>query len=461
VPLRLDRPLAWKAADADATRMLTELQANIVKPHVRDHLAVMFFNFSNRSDGRAFMQTLVPFVKSALQHLQEIEVFKTSGKKIPGSVYVGVGLSRAGYKALGITSQPPDPSFKKGMKAQRTVLADPLSSGWDSTYRHELHAVVLIGDAANRAAVVNAARTQVLAARPATVTLVGEERGLSQHNSNGDGIEHFGYVDGRSQPLFLVEDIAGEARANWNPAFPLEQLIVTDPAVSVGAQKFFGSYFVFRKLEQNVRLFKKQEEELAAALKLAPGDEERAGAMVVGRFEDGTPATLQQGDKLLPVPNDFNYRHDPDGLKCPFGGHIRKTNPRGSGGFEPEADERKHLMARRGQTFGVRADDVNADLPPEKRPTGGVGLLFMAFNANLGNQFEFTQGTWANNPGFPNAPFAAGVDAVMGQGSRTKQRYSTTWNTPPLKEGDVFAQAVTMRGGDYFFMPSLAFLRSI
>jgi hypothetical protein len=42
---------------------------------------------------------------------------------------------------------------------------------------------------------------------------------------------------------------------------------------------------VFRKLEQNVRRFKQVEEDPADALELTGDDRERAGAMIVGRFE--------------------------------------------------------------------------------------------------------------------------------------------------------------------------------
>jgi deferrochelatase/peroxidase EfeB len=92
---------------------------------------------------------------------------------------------------------------------------------------------------------------------------VNVERGKAWKNSNGDGIEHFGYVDGRSQPLVLVSDIKKEQTETdgtsvWSPEFPLSQALVKDPAGT--GKSSFGSYFVFRKLEQNVRKFKEMEE---------------------------------------------------------------------------------------------------------------------------------------------------------------------------------------------------------
>ena len=57
-------------------------------------------------------------------------------------------------------------------------------------------------------------------------------------------------------------------------------------------------------------------------------------------------------------------------------------------------------MVRRAQTYGVRTDGVH-DGQLSTKPTGGVGLLFMAFNASIAEQFEFVQQAWLNNPWFP------------------------------------------------------------
>jgi deferrochelatase/peroxidase EfeB len=306
---------------------------------------------------------------------------------------------------------------------------------------------------------------------------VGEETGLAQRNANGDGIEHFGYIDGRSQPLFLDEDLDAERDGMdgtnvWNPAANLDQVLVPDPGAG---PNHFGSYFVFRKLEQNVRRFKQAEEDLADTLGVTGDDRDRAGAMIVGRFKDGTPLALQQTDGAHgPIMNNFTYDSDAEGRKCPFHAHIRKTNPRGSGGAQPAPQERLHLMARRGQTYGDRADvPFDSSVPPSQRPTGGVGLLFMAFNSQihfdfaagnfLGAQFDFTQAIWANSPQFPVAQPDPGLDPVIGQGPRPQQVYPRKWGELPdkTKPVDSVPQAVRMRGGEYFFMPSLAFLRNL
>ena len=126
---------------------------------------------------------------------------------------------------------------------------------------------MLIGDAneanvASKRAVIDGLFTP-------NVMLLGVETGRGQSNTHGDGIEHFGYVDGRSQPLFLNEDIAEEPHtpAGWDPSFALGRVLVKDSAARNPVQHF-GSCFIFRKLEQNVRRFHQSEEDLADALGL-------------------------------------------------------------------------------------------------------------------------------------------------------------------------------------------------
>ena len=469
MPVDLTKPLAWTTATGDASTMLSQLQPNILKGHVREHLQVLFVQFSERAAGRAFLGAVAGDMKSARKHLREVERFASAGT--PGTVYVGVGITRKGYAKLGIpaarvpgTSKPSAAPFRASMRSDASVLAlnDPPVSRWEEPYRHTIHAVVLIGDATS--ASVTAKRAQIDALCNAKVVLLGTETGRGQSNRSGDGIEHFGYVDGRSQPLFLEEDIAAEPRtpAGWHPAFALGRVLVRDSAAP-DPDRHFGSFLVFRKLEQNVRRMQQAERDLADELGLTGADRARAGATIVGRFRDGTPLTTNPAGGVHPVPNDFDYDADRQGRKCPFHGHIRKTNPRGSGGAESRASERRHIMARRGQTYGRRTDDINVELPPSARPTGGVGLLFMAFNAEVKRQFEFTQRIWASNPGFPLASPNGnpGLDQVIGQGARPTTKCPVAWNGPAMKSVSAVPQAVTMKGGEYFFVPSIAFLKSL
>jgi Dyp-type peroxidase family len=457
VTVSFEHPLDLGASGAAS--LLAELQPNILKAHVRNHLAVLLLTFTDEADARKFLRDLADgeLMKSAKQHIDEVKAYKAD-KRTRGTPYVGVALSFEGYAALGIPAsrRPADRSFRRGMSdpATRAALRDPSPSTWEAPYRAPIHAIVLIGDASE--AKVSSTRAKVLGLKRDSVIVVGEETGLYQRNDDGDGIEHFGYVDGRSQPLFIKQDVDEERATKdgatvWDPGFPLKQILVRDRAGSIES---YGSYLVFRKLEQNVQRFKEEEDRLADDLDLEGEDRERAGAMLVGRFEDGTPVTLQgEGGAHHPVMNDFTYASDGKGMKCPFYAHTRKVNPR-------DRATRAHVMARRGQTYGVRADDPSdEDVPSNRRPTGGVGLLFMAFNAHIARQFEFTQGELANKAG---AGDTAGMDPIIGQGRRSRVRSPECWAGVPrgdLRRTDPVAAAVTMKGGEYFFAPSLTFLR--
>jgi len=69
------------------------------------------------------------------------------------------------------------------------------------------------------------------------------------------------------------------------------------PDEAVDAEDAFGSFLVFRKLEQDVDRF----DQLVAGLALKLGvDEARAGALVIGRFKDGTPIALSKTETASP-----------------------------------------------------------------------------------------------------------------------------------------------------------------
>lgn len=469
----LNRTLSWKAAlgagtpqDTQDLAMLVDMQGNILKGHGRKHTANIFLRFSNADAGKKFLSSIGRDVPSALDQLMGTHLHKAIGAD--GGLFLAALLSAAGYEALGLQAKmPSDDPFSKGMGARQELLADPAKSTWDKGFDRDVHCMVLLGvdDPKGWAGKAGATRDSALVdirtriGSFAGVSIAAVEVGDALFNKDdGNGIEHFGYVDGRSQPLMLDEDLASESATKWDPRIPLSQVLLQDPGGALDVS--CGSYFVFRKLEQDVAGFKSAESSLAATLKMVEPDDERAGASVVGRFENGTPVVVSKveiplgGDKT--VSNDFNYDNDPSGLRCPFAGHIRKSNPR-------EFGTKDHLMARRGIPFGLRTDDPN-DGRIDNKPSGGVGLLFMAYQSDLANQFEFTQNAWVDNPNFNSAGAQpVGIDPVIGQGAKAdmKQRYPSTWGALPLSEPQAFGGFVKMRGGEYFFAPSLSFFKHL
>ncbi len=484
MPVRLNQPLS-KTPNADEQAMLAQLQGNILKGHGRKHTAHVFLRFdaAEQAGARAFLKSLASKLTTASLQLANSAKFRAAKKAGKAAIstppFMTCVLSASGYTALGIAApnQPADNAFRGGMKSRAPLLNDPAAATWDIGYQNENHAMILIGGDANattaaKSKQIDDALKALASTIPTSVTVIGVERGRAYFNGNEDGIEHFGYVDGRSQPLLRESDIeredaGGDGIVRWSPSFPLKQVLLRDPASNDA--NAFGSYFVYRKLEQNVQAFKAAETTLGAELQqlaVAQGhlfDPELAGAMIVGRFEDGTPVLLQNAEGMHhPVPNDFDYSGDQSGLKCPFHAHIRKTNPRGDTarmfGVSLES-EREHIMARRGITYGARKQNKKKAFLDQ--PTKDVGLLFMAYQSNVINQFEFTQASWANNTSFVNA--STGIDPVIGQGSASnKQKHRAGWGDVQASTQDSrFADFVTLKGGEYFFAPSLAFFAGL
>jgi Dyp-type peroxidase family len=230
----------------------------------------------------------------------------------------------------------------------------------------------------------------------------------------------------------------------------------------------FGSYFVFRKLDQNVFDFKKEEERISKLFNSTNGIKDRngvpnkelAGAMLVGRFEDGSEVVLNSNEKGITIPqqltNDFDYHSDSSASRCPFHAHIRITNPRANVGIPFAKSVR---LIRR----GIPYNDANRNVKKldTDKPKMGVGLLFMCYQANISSQFEFIQSSWANQ-GNIGGHFV-GKDGVIGQGPNTTVReLPNQWGANnSLQSVNSFHGFVTNKGGEYFFTPCISFLRSL
>jgi Dyp-type peroxidase family len=212
-----------------------------------------------------------------------------------------------------------------------------------------------------------------------------------------------------------------------------------------------GTYLVFRQLEQDVAAFNNACQEASENVGIP---EDRFKALVVGRWQKGSPIMKcpNAHDPALektPAANDFGYRSDPNGERCPIGSHIRRANPRDSLGDDPEESlrvTRRHRILRRGR-------------PYEK--DGRRGLHFICLNADIARQFEFIQQNWINDATFGGLD---GEDDPL-VGARVGRAAAGCVTLPPPAEHRVHARAtglapfVTVKGGGYFFLPGLTALR--
>jgi len=471
--------------------MLRDLQANILKGHGRNFAHHIFIKLDHHKADQAkrwIKEFATMKITSAFKQLDTRNAFKTSG--VDGGPVFLLSLAASAYKKLGVpaASMPGDPSFQAGMKASKDLLADEPGK-WEAPFTDSVDMMIIAADDDHRKAARLA--EEIIADVKHFATEVKEEKGkgLRMTLPSGDDIviEHFGYADGVSQPLYLLDDIAVQSGNKvWQDAEPLSLVLIPDPGGKTPDS--FGSYFVFRKLEQNVLEFKKNEGDAPGGtgkdsplprIKDGTGanNDDLPGAMIVGRFENGTPVVTSNGQAATTItkeadllPNDFDYRGDAhgsssNGSKCPFHAHVRITNPRADvGDFAHKVRVTRRGIPfddvnrfGKGHEFDIIVSDKQLD---DHRPEKGVGLLFMCYQADIGSQFEFIQSLWVNQGDVNNK--MVGQDGIIGQGPNTTPKtLPAQWGQASPANKMQFGGHVTMKGGEYFFTPSIGFLKAL
>jgi Dyp-type peroxidase family len=289
----------------------------------------------------------------------------------------------------------------------------------------------------------------------------------------GEQREHFGFTDGFSQPAIegvAREDVRGQgipyksptwwpfAKTHWRAIKPGEFVLGYEdedrgPAPAPPAPfDRNATYMVWRKLRQDVGAFRAQLAEQARRLEL---DEELVAAKLVGRWRDGSPLVLRPdgpdpalgNDKRRA--NDFRYGDDPDGLRCPRGAHVRRTNPRDTLGWEGRLTAR-HRILRRGMPYGPPLPEGAADDGEDR------GLLFVCLQASIARQFEIVQSQWCNDG---NA-FGLGREADPITGPAGSEVRHIIEGDPPRVVAPLRSH-VECRGGEYLVVPSVSALRAL
>jgi Dyp-type peroxidase family len=328
--------------------------------------------------------------------------------------------------------------------------------------------------------------------------------------------EHFGYTDGISNPFFKgntahegalmgggkVTTAPPETREGWQPLETGEFLLghkdeaseyPEAPTPALLARN--GTFMVYRKLHQNVGAFDAYLERVGATF---PGGKEALAAKFVGRWRNGAPLTTfpteteandfaarwAQAKAAIAAASDaaardaakkrfadlnlqftaFDFTKDIDGGRCPAGAHTRRANPRSAlefgqtGAFEtPGAISNRRRILRRGLPYGDST---------ERKDDGDHGIVFMAMNASLRRQFEFVQQQWmnyGNDFGLANDkdPIAGNHRTLNGMPDGRMVVMSNPKEPVPPFFCTQLPRFVEVRGGDYFFMPSLTALRLI
>jgi hypothetical protein len=298
---------------------------------------------------------------------------------------------------------------------------------------------------------------------------------------------HFDIHDGISKVVYTQADYEKlrkpkDGQWAWDPRHELSTLLVEDPLTD--APDAYGSYFVFRKYSQDVKVYedtlkaiadeidkrRKSFEESKDHEGVLPPDQ-RFGAFggkkdealtelikqwIFGRGTDGE--TQLKDSAGAPIShNNFNFESDKDGGACPFHAHIRKMNPRGQTG-NPELEKQK-TIARRGTSLVATQVPVPNTQTTETRDA--KGLLFWCAQASIEDQFEYIQEKWANSFNVPvELEPTPDVDTVIGvidkkltDDKDPKSHWRRWKETSDIDYG--IWKAIKLVGAEYFYAPSL------
>ncbi len=456
-----------------AALALADIQGNVLHGYGFPRAAYLFFEVSDAGSGRAFVRELAitPATKWA--------------KRPPTTT--NVALTCAGLRALGVADAVLDrlpEAFTTAIRDRaRTRLGDTGPSDpntWvEGLGTSRSHILVTIGGSSETDPVPFETEIGRLLER-------AEAHGLGVvHRQEAKALEHrrehFGWADGFGQPA--VEG-AGDSRAGqgvpqedqttWRDVkageFILGETDEDDGRVDDRLLRN-GTYMVYRKLYQDVARFRRElyAEGLRYGENVQPdppldGDQlyELIAAKVVGRWRDGVAIELVQrreesesrrlGGHAQEFPdNDFRYwEDDRDGLRCPRGAHIRRTNPRDALGWNGEMSK-SHRIIRRGMPYGTPLPAGVYDDDEEDR-----GLIFICLNADIARQFEVIQALWCNDG---NA-FGLSHDKDYLLGDNGGAGRMTIQGDPPhfaRTQPDV----VLTRGCEYLLVPGIAALRDL
>jgi Dyp-type peroxidase family len=388
---------------------------------------------------------------------------------------VTLAFSHQGLSKLGVDyvpafqpgrSDPKDP-FCQGMSGRSDRLGDLGESAptrWQRPWSSGQVDVLLWAEARDRRALDEVLqRLQSVDGAPALAFLVPFQFASARSGWDRGAAAQLSFKDGISQPWLPLRGSPArdghhafggtlDPFGDWRPLAVGEFVLgETDESGDVSLvpepEAIFkhGSFVVVRKLAQNVDAFAELVNSWhSRSSRLGTVGPDLAERMM-GRLRDGHPLepAVPGGLRL----NDFTYGDDSDGQLCPLAAHIRRANPRDSLGFGTLLAAR-HRIIRRGRFY---RNDPRA---PER---WGSGLIFVAVNARIDEQFELIQGLWLNDGNRQRV--GTSRDFFAGSSLLTSHAVLQFESGPIVT--DPIDNLVRTMGGEYFFAPSMAGLRAL
>ncbi len=441
---------------------LSDVQAAVLRPRPAPYRGqYILLRVGDAEQGREMVRRLIPQVAPADTWWQPT---------LPG--WLGVAFTYSGLKALGLPQASLDSfplEFQQGMAARADVLHDAGRNApehWEPPFGSpDVHVALAFYAKDDRDL------HQMLA-------LAGESHldlpqveviyRLSFSELPG-GRNPFGFRDGLHNPTIEGQGLAPESpQAASGPASNYQEKPLKNGEILLGyadelgvtAQspvpedlRRNGTFIAFRKFYADVARFRQYLRKNSGS----PDEEELLAAKMVGRWRSGAPLVLapEADNPALGMDqvanNAFGYSEDKRGLRCPMGAHLRRANPRDS--LDDDAvDVNLHKFIRRGTNFGDPLPE--GVLEDDGADRGGV---FLFIGAHLDRQFEFVQSQWLSNGDFIGE--GQEQDPILGNAER--EGTFTIPKQPLRRRLQSLPQFVTVRGGEYCFMPGIGALQWI
>jgi Dyp-type peroxidase family len=455
---------------ADLKDQLHDIQDNVVAPILMRYGRHVFMKFTDGAKARAWLRNMLHRVNA--RHDERGTRFT-----------VNIAFTYEGLKAIGLseTSLASFPeAFRAGMRGRAEAVGDVgphAPEHWEGGLGGpDIHAMAWLrtNSDEDREEAMRILRAEMEATGGVEIRFVQDTKALAHDSGIGSEGQHFGYADPISQPPIEGADAPAypgdgvlEPDGTWRPLKPGEFLLgYEDEVDAAGAQapnppelRRNGTYLVFRKLYQDVAAFRRY---LATAAKSLSGSDDQphqelVAAKMMGRWRSGCPIDLSP-DKDDPAiaadpqrRNDFTYAGDDQGLRCPLGSHLRRSNPRATP-LKRATAVRRHRLIRRGVEYGPL-------LPEGAIEDDGVdrGLINMFIQADIERQFEFVQKEWMKGGEFMGLD-PAEQDPFNGVGGAGSQMSVPGAKRPFLFDLPAF---VSVKGGEYLFVPGLRALQGL
>jgi Dyp-type peroxidase family len=460
------RPLT----SADLKNNLHDIQDNVVTPILMRYGRHIFLKFVDGDKARAWLREMVKRVNA-----RQVE----HGTRFT----VNIAFTYEGLKALGLSQSSLDSfpqAFRVGARGRAELVGDigpHAPENWEGGLGGpDIHAMALLrtDSEEGREEATRITLDEMETAGGVEIRFVQDTKALAHEDGIGSEGEHFGFADPISQPPIEGADVPSypgdgvqEADGTWRPLKPGEFLLgYEDEAGQGGTQtpeppelRRNGTYVVFRKLYQDVAAFRRY---LATAAKSLYGSDDQwhqdlVAAKMMGRWRSGCPLDLSPDKDDLTIAadpqrrNNFTYADDDQGLRCPLGAHLRRSNPRAAP-LKRATAVRRHRLLRRGVEYGAHLQDgVLQDDGVDR------GLINLFINADIERQFEFVQKEWMKGGEFIGLD-PSEQDPINGTGGDGSQMSVPGAKQPFLFDLPTF---VKVKGGEYLFVPSLKALDGI